>query len=197
MDSSRSRALRNVVGQKDFATIEQRRRETFNEVADVDPDRGGFVDRRCLTGKEIETRLLVTVLIKNRGIEGNDLPLLVETEGWARQRADPMADDTIGECREGDEPRIERPSAMEEIGNEVLLVIFDIHSRDRVAARQAASIEADVVHDAAVDAAVAVAGLHRGFANGPGGGLWAPSLATRETSLGRRKNCSSHDDFRA
>lgn len=76
---------------------------------------------------------------------------------------------------------------MEEIGNEVLLVIFDLHSRDSVAARQAASIEPYIAHDAAVDAAVAIADLHRGFANGPSGGLWARSLATRETSLGRRK----------
>jgi hypothetical protein len=44
MDSDRSRAFRNTVGQENFATIEQGRRETLDEATEVDPYCGGLID---------------------------------------------------------------------------------------------------------------------------------------------------------
>jgi hypothetical protein len=48
-------------------------------------------------------------------------------------------------------------------------------------------LKSNVVHDTAVDAAVAVTGLHEGFAKVGVAGSGARSLATRETSLGETK----------
>ena len=85
---------------------------------------------------------------------------------------------------------------VEEIEDEVLLVVLDRHPRHGLPACEAARAETDVVHDAAIDAVVAIAGLHEGFAKSPSGGLSARSLATRETSPGETKNRPSDSAHR-
>ncbi len=132
-------------------------------------------------------RLTVTLIIMGRSVEGYGLPLRLDTQRRSPKGAYLMSDNAIGERDERRPLRIEGAAAMNKVDQEGLLVILDLHPRDSAAARQASGIETDIAQDAAVDAAVAVDRLHRGFRRCQSGGREARSLATRETSLGRRK----------
>jgi hypothetical protein len=136
------------------------RGQTFDEAADIDLDRGVFVDGNCLVGKALEKRTLVAILVEDGSIERDCLPFLLESEGWARQGSDPVKNNAIGECPEGRSTRIKGFLPMQKVEDEILLIVLDLHPWYGPASREAAGIETDIAQDAAVDAAVAIAGLH-------------------------------------
>jgi hypothetical protein len=159
VNSGRSRALGYVVGKQDFAAIAKDRGQTLDESADIDLDRGGFVDGNCLDGKAVEKRTLVAVLVEDGSIERDCLPFLLEAEGWARQGSYPVKNNAIGECPEGRSMWIKGFLPMQKVEDEILLIL-DLHPWYGPALREAAGIETDIAQDAAVDAAIAIAGLH-------------------------------------
>jgi len=141
VNSGRSRALGYVVGKQDFAAIAKDRGQTLDESADIDLDRGGFVDGNCLDGKAVEKRPLVAVLVEDGSIERDCLPFLLEAEGWARQGSYPVKNNAIGECPEGRSMWIKGFLTMQKVEDEILLIILDLHPWYGPALREAAERE--------------------------------------------------------
>ena len=102
-----------------------------------------------------------------------------------------MADHSIGKGGKGRAIRIEGLPPTQQIAGEVLGIVRRVHSPDWLLVGQSPSVEVNVAHDAAVEAAVGLRFVHGEIAMSVVAGLVARSRLIGENSLMETKQAEN------